>query len=247
MTRLTCRRHPLDEAGFALPSAVIVLFLVTVLSAAAIAVATQSSTSTTRDDNVKAEVEAAEAGLQVGRYRLAQLTPDEAHCINQSGEAIPLAGTKYCSGSGSESLGNGASFQYWTSLPLKTGDNCGGRPIVTETGVTQRCITAEGQSNGVEPAVRLQERVAAIGGEALFPVKGIVGLNKVLVNGGVKLAEVVASNGEITDGGKGSPHYNAGFELCLPKGKFIPPAGVERIKFGGTIGPTEKEKENGLK
>ena len=57
------RNHDLSrrsEAGFAMPTAVIILFITTLLLAAAVKVASQTSTSTTRDSNVKAEIEAAE-------------------------------------------------------------------------------------------------------------------------------------------------------------------------------------------
>src|SRR5438105_11137833 len=101
--------RPAADHGFALPTAIIILFVLTLLTAAAISVATQTSTSTTRDDNVKAEVEAAEAGLHVSGYRMSQLKPTETQCINGSEAVKPAAGQRYCSGSGTESLGNGAS------------------------------------------------------------------------------------------------------------------------------------------
>src|SRR5205807_3398891 len=70
------------DAGFAMPTAVIILFIITLLLAAAVKVASQTSTSTTRDSNVKAEIEAAEGGLQVATYRLSQLEPTSTQCIN---------------------------------------------------------------------------------------------------------------------------------------------------------------------
>jgi Tfp pilus assembly protein PilX len=76
-------RHT-NERGFVLPSAIIILLILTLLTGTAIAIATQSSTSTTRDDNVKAELEAAEAGLHIASYRLGQLKPTEAQCIGEN-------------------------------------------------------------------------------------------------------------------------------------------------------------------
>src|SRR2546430_9352055 len=58
----------------------------------------------------------------------------------------------------SELLGNQASFRYWTTVALKAGEKCAGRTVTAITGYIQRCITSEGSVNGVEPAVRLQDR-----------------------------------------------------------------------------------------
>src|SRR5438105_11931065 len=150
--------RPAADHGFALPTAIIILFIITRLLAAAISVATQTSTSTTRDNNVKAAVEAAEAGLQVGAYRLTELAPTAGQCINES--ATVSVGSQAEAESkctdAAESLGNGATFRYWTSLPLKAGEKCAGRTIATIAYTTQRCITAQGTVNAVKPSVRLQ-------------------------------------------------------------------------------------------
>ena len=84
MRHLNLKRRLVDEAGFVLPSAIIVLFVITILTGAAISVAVQTSTSTTRDNNVKAEIAAAEAGLQVASYRLSKLEPGNTQCISES-------------------------------------------------------------------------------------------------------------------------------------------------------------------
>jgi Tfp pilus assembly protein PilX len=233
------------QAGFALPSAIIALFIITMLTAAAISVATQSSTSTTRDDNVKAELEAAEAGLHVGDYRLSQLKPEETQCINET-EAVTAKSTEEAESKckdASESLGNGATFKYWTSLPLKAGENCAGHKVESEAGITQRCVTSEGKVNAVEPAVRLQARATAAVGAALFSIKGVLGLKKVLVNGSANVPGVVASNGEIR--GEGSANFERGYEICLPEGIFKPraePESTERKKSGVKIAGINPEK-----
>ena len=84
MRHLNPKRRLIDEAGFVLPTAIIVLMIVTVLVGAAITVAMQTSTSTTRDDNTKAALEAAEGGLQVASYRLSQLKPEKEECVSGS-------------------------------------------------------------------------------------------------------------------------------------------------------------------
>jgi Tfp pilus assembly protein PilX/cytoskeletal protein CcmA (bactofilin family) len=181
------KRHPTDEAGFVLPTAMIVLLMLTVLIGAAVTVASQTSTSTTRDSNTKAALEAAEAGLQTASYRLSKLEPEKSECVTGTAKAPPTIGI-YCAGSGSEPLGNGASFEYWASKGLVAGEKCGGETVSTQENVTPRCITSVGNVNGV--ARRVQERAASLA-SPLFQVKGILGYHSVLIeNNGVLEGEV---------------------------------------------------------
>ncbi len=223
------KRRPTDEAGFVLPTAVIVLMIVTVLVGAAVTVATQTSTSTTRDDNTKAALEAAEGGLQVASYRLSQLKPEKEECINGSEKKTTVSECK----SGTESLGNGATFQYWTTKALNAGEKCAGQTIEAKAGIAQRCVTSEGKVNGVEPGTRLQTRIESAVGESLFSIDGILGLEEVLVNGSVTATAVVASNLKIK--GEGSATFSKGFEIC-PGGTFKPAVGSERNASGVTVG-----------
>jgi Tfp pilus assembly protein PilX len=225
------------DAGFILPTVVIVVFIVTLLAGAAITVATQSSTSTTRDNNVKAALAAAESGLQIASYRITQLNPKGEQCI--TGSAKQESAT--CESTW-EPLGNGASFHYTTTKALAAGEKCAGQIIEAKTGIAQRCVTSEGRVNGVEPYTRVQALIESAVGEALFKVKGILGLEEVLVSGNVKATSVVASNGKITSGGKGSAAFEKGYEIC-PGGSFTPAVGEERTKSGVTVGP-EKLKED---
>lgn len=206
------------ESGFALVTAMIILFIITALTGAAITVAVQTSTSTTRDTSVKAELAAAEAGLQVASFRLTQLKPEKTQCINEGADV-----TTGCKDS-PESLGNNATFQYWTTLPLNEGAKCAGVSVVGVAEATQRCVTSEGKVNGVEPGVRLQSLVTSSAGEALFPIKGIVGLEEVLLSGSVKSPELVASNGTIKI--KGGAELIGGYELG-PKGSFVHEGGAK--------------------
>jgi type II secretory pathway pseudopilin PulG len=222
----TCRGN--GDAGFVLPAAVIVLFVITVLAGTAIAVAVQSSKSTTRDTNVKSGLEAAEAGLQVAAYRLNQLKPTSSQCI--AGSEVKTSESE-CK-SPSEALGNGATYQYWTSLPLSTGAKCAGQTVAVKSGIVQRCVTAEATVNNIE-STRLQTRIESAVGESLFAVSGILGLEEVKVSGSVKATAVVASNTKIK--GEGSAAFEKGFEIC-PGGEFKPAAGTERNKSGVTVG-----------
>jgi Tfp pilus assembly protein PilX len=228
------KRRLAGEAGFVLPTAIIVTMIVTVLAGAAIKISTQTSKSTTRDVSTKAALEAAEGGLQVASYRINQLKPGAANCITGSAEAAPLSGSVYCAGSSTESLGNNGSFQYWTTKALSTGEKCAGEAIEAKAGLFQRCVTSEGKVNGVEPGTRLQTRVESSLGESLFSIKGILGLEEVLVSGSVTATAVVASNKKII--GLGGAVFEQGFEICPPEGAFKPAVGAERNSSGVTVG-----------
>ncbi len=223
------KRRLSGQAGFILPTAIIVLLIITLLTGAAIAVSVQTSSSTTRDDNTKAALEAAEAGLRVANYRLGALHPEEAQCITGNAVGAPTGG--YCEDASAENLGNGATFQYWTTPALKAGETCAGQVVELQAGLAQRCVTSQGKVSGVSQ--RLQTRVESAGGEKLFPTKGIVGLNELKISGSVKVPAVVASNGKII--GEGSAAFELGFELCAPGGEFKPKAGSERNSSGVTV------------
>lgn len=230
---LTFKRRLADEAGFVLPTAIIVLMIVTVLAGAAITVSTQTSKSTTRDVGTKAALEAAEGGLQVASYRLNQFKPEPANCVTGTAEAAPASGSVYCTGSSTESLGNGATFQYWTTKALSAGEKCAGQTIAAKAGIAQRCVTAEGKASGVETGARLQTRIESSVGESLFTIKGILGLEEVKVSGSVKATAIVASNKKIV--GEGGATFEKGFEIC-PGGTFKPAVGAERNSSGVTVG-----------
>jgi len=215
------------DGGFALPIAIIILFIITVLTAAAISVATQTSTSTTRDNNVKAEVEAAEAGQHVASYRLSQLAPNETQCVNES-EAVTPANSP-CQDN-RESLGNQASFRYWTTVTLKAGEKCAGRTVAA-TRTSQRCVTSEGSVSGVEPAVRLQARVTA---PPLLPVNGLFGLESVEIQNNTEVLAKGGTNGTFKIGG------NATIE-----GVALGPSGqVELANSKSSAGGETKESTN---
>lgn len=236
-----------NESGLILPTALMMLVIVTILAVTAVTVAVKSSSSTTRDNNVKAALAAAEAGLQLATYRINTSKPKAAECVttSESKGAISTVNkeakeSEACESS-LESLGNGASFKYYNSIALAKGE-CAGTAVVKVENIEKRCITAEGIVNGVSPHTRVQTLIESAVGVALFKVKGILGLEEVLVSGSVKATSVVASNKKITSGGKGSAAFEKGFEIC-PGGTFTPPAGAERTKSGVTVGP-EKQKED---
>jgi type II secretory pathway pseudopilin PulG len=193
---LNLKRRLADHAGFVLPTAIIVLLILTVLIGAAVTVASQTSRSTTRDNNTKAALEAAEAGLGVATYRLIKLQPEKAQCINDKEKITPVSG--YCKDAAPEKLGNGAEFTYWTTPDLTTsGQTCVGPTVTLPAGFegTQRCVVSVGTVNGVER--RIAERVFSQISSPLFDVKGILGYTSVFIKQNGTLEGAIGTNGSI--------------------------------------------------
>lgn len=203
-----------------LPTAVMVLFAITLLTAAAVTAAVSTSTSNTRDEHSKAALEAAEAGLRVASYRLNMLNPTIGKCINEAEAAEPnVALTGYCAETKDESIGNGAEFKYWTTPELRAGMSCVGQTVSTseearakEEAVEQRCVTAEGIVHGVH--ARVQARVATFIAAPLFPFPGITGTKLVRIGGKTILNTAVASNYKIVSEGSSAFQYSGYCELA---------------------------------
>lgn len=171
--------------------AVIVLMVVLTLSAAVVATAVQTNTSTRRDANYKNAAEAAEAGLQVALYRMNMLNlqSSNAGCLGDGFLGTPNYGN-WCASS-SYTLGNGSTYQYYTTPLLGTSNTCVGLKV-DGNDVTQRCITAIGTSRGI--SARSQIRVSAFAASPLFPVAGVIGLSSVTMSGNAAVTGSAASN-----------------------------------------------------
>ncbi len=187
-----------DETGFALIAALATVLITAVLASAAVAVAVQTSGFSNRDVRGKNALEAAEAGLQVALYRINMLEPSNSNCVGDAVSAPPSSG--WCASS-STTLGNGSSYQYFTTPALGTGATCVGNVVSNTLGVTNRCITAVGMANGI--VARSQIRVAAFAAEPLFPVAGITGLtgitnsNNASINGWEASNKTIASSNNV--------------------------------------------------
>jgi hypothetical protein len=217
-----------------------VLFVVILLSATVVAVSVQSSTSTTRDDNVKAALEAAETGVNVATYRLALIGLNPDKCVGASTTGKPEAPVEgYCKDS-TESLGNNATFTYWTTPVLSEPSKCTGAAVLTEEAADQRCVTGEGKVNGI--ARRVQVRDVAASSAPLFPVHGAVGLSKVTISGGAHVKSLVGTNGKLET--SGGTKLEQGYTLGFPSGVFkgspseaiCPPCGLRSKAEGPLVG-----------
>ncbi len=183
------------EDGMAMIVAIIVLLVVTTLATVTVATAVQTNRSTRRDANYKNAVEAAEAGLQIGVYRLNMLNPDTTHCV---GDAVALPASNGWCQSSTYTLGNGTTYTYYTTPVMGATFTCIGL-IITSSDVNQRCVTAVGTSNGV--SARSQIRTGAFAAAPLFPDAGVVGLKSVTMSGNASVTGSAASNGTVSQTG----------------------------------------------
>jgi hypothetical protein len=178
--------------------ALMIMMVLGTLAGAVIMTSVATNSSSTRDAQAASAIQAAEAGLKVATYRLNMLNPDAAHCV---GVTVALPANGYCQDV-TETLGNGASYTYYTTPVLGSGNACVGLPLSGSAAISQRCVTAVGTANGVSE--RAQVRVAAFGAVPLFPYNGIIGLKGVSISNNVSINGYVASNGAISESNNAS-------------------------------------------
>jgi Tfp pilus assembly protein PilX len=176
-----------DERGFALVVALAVLMITLLLGAVAISVAVDTNSSGNRDTNATTAVQAADAGARTAVYRLNVFLPSQNNCPTPTATAVGSGGAPSATICAPQTgtLGNGATFTYWVSRAMQTGDACTGSWVTSGLGsVEQRCITAIGAVNGV--SARVQERVAAYNSTPVFPT-AIFGTKSVTVQNNVTI------------------------------------------------------------
>lgn len=183
--------HP--ESGIALVAVLGVMMILASLGAIAAQQASFFSTRSNYSRDQQRALAAAEAGVEVARYRVQNLTPGAGQCVTASVVA-PLASGE-CPSTAATSLGNGATYSYTVSTSPNT--QCGG-PAVS-AGTPTRCVTSIGTVNGATR--RTQERLDGVP-VPLFPLQGIFGLDSVSLGNASNGAVVgaVGSNGSISLG-----------------------------------------------
>jgi hypothetical protein len=189
--------------------AVLALLVVMTLATAAVSVAVHTNGLSRRDANYKNALEAAEAGLQIGLYRLNELSPDSSPGSTQCvGDTLQNAdATGWCASS-AYTLGNGSTYHYYTTPPLLATGTCAGLPLAASD-VNQRCVTAVGTSHGV--IARSQIRTGAFAAQPLFQIPGVTGLIGVTLSGGSQVLGSGGSNVAITtSGGAAATAYELG-------------------------------------
>ncbi|MEA2161489.1 MAG: hypothetical protein QOD66_3869 [Solirubrobacteraceae bacterium] len=236
--RAHVKRSTAAEHGFAVPIALAVLLITFVLAGVATAVAIHTNRLSNRDTGSKTALEAADAGVRAAVYRLNMYRPGSNACptpptsVLVGSTGAPTA--TLCPTDGPESLGNGASFKYWISRVMVSGDVCAGTTVdSSQSDIAQRCITATGTANGV--TARVQERVAAYTSTPVFPA-AIFGTKSVTIGNNVTIATdtlnqpaLLGTNGILTVGGG----------TTVIDGYQLPPNATTSFGNGITnIGPT---------
>jgi Tfp pilus assembly protein PilX len=213
-----------DESGVALIVALAALIIIGVMVTAAATLAISTNQGSRYNVNQKNAAEAAEAGLQVALYRYNMVQPSSGDCVGSTGVGMAPSASGTC-GSAVTTLGNGASYQYFTTPVMGGSSRCvGGTVLNSVDGVSNICLTAVGTSNGV--AARTQIRAASFAGSPLFAYSGIVGLQGICqTNGSYFINAGEASNGPVTFGGS-CPTASGGYTLESEPG------------FDVTLGPT---------
>jgi hypothetical protein len=149
-----------DETGFIMVVAILMMAALLILTAAVASSAVNTNVSASRNSSSNQALAAADAGAQVGLYRL------------------DMAGATGSSGS---SMAHGASYQYSIATYGSTGASgstaCTGLSVVNSSNpVEQGCITSVGTVNGV--SAQVQMRIAGYTPQSsLFPVSGVFAVN----------------------------------------------------------------------
>jgi hypothetical protein len=234
------------EAGIAVPIALSVMLTTLLLATVATTIAISTNQTSTRDNSSKAAIEAADAGLRAAIYRLNVYQPASNYCPTeptnyQAGASASGAPTAtLCPPDGPDvpqGLGNGATYSYWISRSMQSGDTCIGPSVSSSQGtVSQRCITGVGTAGGV--SARVQERVAAYTSTPAFPTaifgtKAVTVLNNVTITSDTpNTPALLGTNGILTVGGTGGG-------TTLIDGFQLPPGATSKIGSNVTdVGPT---------
>ncbi len=186
----TRRRRPTGEDGFSMYIVIGVMMVLLTLGAALSAAGGQSATAVNDDELGVRALQAAEAGAQAAVHRMNLQQPDDNECITTTIQG-PQSGNSWCAPTGSESVGNKASYSYQTSTPLTTG--CTGSSFGSST--LERCIVSIGTAGAIKR--RVIQRVVSSTGQHPFPVNGIVGLDYIKMQNNNQISGDLGSNGQL--------------------------------------------------
>ncbi len=178
------------EDGFSMYIVVMVMMVLLTLGAALSAAGHQSSTGINADEAGVRALQAAESGAQAAVHRLNLQQPTDDKCITTS-ESSPQAGNSWCAQTTAESVGNGSSYRYQTSLPLTNG--CTGGDFGNST--VQRCVVSVGTAGGVTR--RVVQRVVSSSGTNPFPTAGVIGKDFIEMKNNDTLVAGLGTNGQL--------------------------------------------------
>lgn len=170
------------DAGFALPTVMLAIVAAFALGTATIVASVGAQSGTTRDQNTKAALAAAEAGVSNAllRYNRVRTTSLADACVPVGGAAPDTSG--WCAASGTGTVDRG-TYQYWV------------RPNLTELQVVS-LGTVDGVSRRIE--IEAHSAQSPPSGLKPFAQHSVIGLDYVTQASNSSLAGNVATNGDIT-------------------------------------------------
>jgi hypothetical protein len=193
----------MDEQGIAYPATVMMLVIIASVAFAMTINAVAANNQASHDRGVKRAVAAADAGLQVADYRMNKLTPSSLLCVVRgvaSQLAIePLLIDGWCRAQ-TEELGDGASYSYRVSAGtgiLQSGQSLLQRKVVA-TGCVLPGATTHAQCMASSASVkrRVSSTIGSPSGQ-LFPAKGVLSKETLLVRNNGYLESDAASNDDV--------------------------------------------------
>jgi hypothetical protein len=198
-SRLACWR---SEEGIAYPAAMMMLLIIGSIAFAMTINSVSANNQASRDRGVKRAVAAGEAGLNVATYRMNKLTPSALLCVVRGVASQlltePLQVDGWCRAQ-TEELGDGASYSYRVSAGLGVLE--GGQSLLQRKVVATGCVlpgaTSHAQciaNGGVKRRVYMT--IASPGGQ-LFPGKGVLSKETLLVRNNGYLESDAASNDDV--------------------------------------------------
>jgi hypothetical protein len=189
------------QDGVALPAAMGVMLVISLLVTAFFALSIQTSDNANADRNSKRALAAAEAGLQTAIYRMNSIRPaiDPLTCLTYGLAGVPEEAPGQCPSAVGD-LGNGASYEYYVTPEL--GANAAGCVLLPGRthDPTDRCVTSIGTVN-VGTVNGVSRRVQTRLGRQLFGFSfsqaGLLGEGLVYAWNSVKAWSDVGTNGHV--------------------------------------------------
>jgi cytoskeletal protein CcmA (bactofilin family) len=198
------RRVPLRlsaEGGIALPTALMMLFVIGLISTAAVLAATSGNDQSVRDRGVKRALAAVDAGLQAATYRTNKVTNAADKCVTKgtdgSLEITDALSDGWCAPQ-SESLGDGAYYTYRVSLAATTVQN--GQTLYQRDIVATGCVHGPGSPAGCVSGAQIKRRAESTVGAVsahLFGAGGVLSKDTVTVGNNGYIGATVASNDDV--------------------------------------------------
>ncbi len=193
MISRTTSRCAVTDDGFAMASVIIAMAVVLTVIGAVAAGALSTSSGVNRDESSLRAFQAAEAGAQTALHRINMIQPATTKCVTTTATS-PQTHSNWCSPTAPETVGNGETFTYQTSVEIASG--CTGTTF--GSGTSERCILATGTADGV--SARVIMRLVSSSGGSPFPVAGILGVLGVTIGNNADVNLEIGSNGQITAG-----------------------------------------------